>query len=156
MKKQQFAVSGKHPVSFGNPTPRELNNMVAYHESRHTDDESDTIQIVMLSDDFVQEIERNGTRRSILHDIGFDLNKDSAPIDHIPIDLGKGYCTFDRTIVQDKDGFSRPKGYTINKGKSKGHARPNAACGGRNKLISHAKKKPVPGRRQGFAPGGCR
>jgi hypothetical protein len=117
----QFPTSGKHPVSFGLATPKQIRDMIAYHESRHTDTEPDDISVAILSDDFLQDMERNGTRRAIMHDLGFNMEKDAAPVEHVPLDLGKGYATFDRTIVRDADGLSRPRGYQIRKGRGKGH-----------------------------------
>lgn len=100
---------------------RDIRNLEAYHESRHTENVPDDIAIAMFSEDFLQDMERNGSRRRIMADLGFDFEEEAGEVEHIPVDLSKGYCTFDQTLVKDEDGLDRPVGYKVVKGKGKAH-----------------------------------
>ena len=100
---------------------RDVRKLEAYHESRHTEDVKDEVAVAMFSDEFLGDMESNGSRRAVMADLGFNMEKEAEDPEHIPIDLGKGYCTFDHTLVKDADGLDAPKGYKVIKGKGKGH-----------------------------------
>jgi len=100
---------------------RDIKNLEAYHESRHTESVPDDVSVVMFSEEFLREMDSKGTRWAVMSDLGFNMKSDAETPQHIPVDLSKGYSTYDKTLVTDENGVEEPVGYKIERGQGTAH-----------------------------------
>ena len=97
--------------------PADIKRLAAYHESKATPVDNDDVVVLMLDDEFLQEVERSGNKRKFLADLGFNMEKEADEIVRQKIDIGDGYEVFDWTIVEAGGGLKRPVGFKMVKGK---------------------------------------
>ncbi len=96
--------------------PADIKRLVAFHESKATPADNDDVVVLMLDDEFLQDVERSGNKRKFLADLGFNMGKEADEIVRQKIDLGDGYEVFDRTIIES-GGLKSPVGFKTVKGK---------------------------------------
>lgn len=85
----------------------EVKRLKEHHEHRPVTLENDDVNVMICDTTFLQECEKNGNLRAVLHDLQFDMDPGHEDIINEKLDLGGGYRRFN----YEKKDFETVKGH---------------------------------------------
>lgn len=100
--------------------PWEIELWRARHKSKHVEPTNDGCTVALFDNNFLRDIEGNGTRRKVMADLGFDMDPGHPPVETERLDLGKGYVKFNRALKELPGGLHEPIGFEEKKGEGCG------------------------------------